>query len=119
MFNLFRGLIALAIGALIVLPVVGEETKAPKPPAKVVFQAKTGNVTYDHKKHLEREKGKCETCHPKLFPQSKAPINFKAAMHKTAEAAKSSCAACHHEKGAAFGTKGNCANGKCHVKGKA
>lgn len=119
MINFFRSLIALAIGALIVLPLVGEEKKAPKPPETVVFQAKTGNVTYNHKKHVEREKGKCETCHTKLFQQSKAPINFKAAMHKTAEAAKTACAACHREKGPAFGTKGNCANGKCHVKGKA
>ena len=27
-------------------------------------------------------------CHDKLFPQSAAPINFKAGIHKTAEAAK-------------------------------
>ena len=119
MLNLFRSLIALAVGAMIVLPLVGQEKKALKPPEKVVFQAKTGNVTYDHKKHLEREKGKCETCHPKHFPQSQAPINFKSAMHKTADAAKSACAACHYEKGPAFATKANCANGKCHVKGKA
>lgn len=89
----------------------------PKAPDKTVFKAKTGDVTYDHKKHADREKGKCETCHPKLFPQSKAPINFKAALHKTAEAAKSSCAACHVAGGTAFVTKGNC--NKCHVKAAA
>jgi hypothetical protein len=36
-------------------------------------------------------------------------------MHKTAEASKTSCAACHVEGGSAFAVKGNCA--KCHVKG--
>jgi c(7)-type cytochrome triheme protein len=89
----------------------------PKAPDKIVFKAKTGDVTYDHKKHTDREKDNCASCHPKLFPQSKAPINFKAAMHKTAEAAKSSCASCHVEKGTAFASKGNCT--KCHVKAKA
>jgi len=86
----------------------------PKAPDKMVFKAKTGDVTYDHKKHSDREKGKCETCHPKVFPQSKAPLNFKAAMHKTAETAKSSCATCHVAGGTAFASKGNCT--KCHVK---
>ena len=88
-----------------------------KGPDKIVFKAKTGDVTYDHKKHVDREKNDCAVCHPKVFPQSKAPINFKAAMHKTAEAAKSSCATCHFEKGSAFASKGNCA--KCHVKAAA
>ena len=116
---ILRSILSLTAGALLVLPVVGDEKKAPKPPEKVVFAAKTGEVTFDHKKHLEREKGKCETCHTKLFPQSKAPINFKTGMHKAADAAKTQCAACHFEKGPAFATKGNCANSKCHVKGKA
>ena len=54
-------------------------------------------------------------CHDKLFKQdAKAPLNFKAAIHKTAEAEKTSCGACHHPGGTAFETKGNCA--KCHVK---
>ena len=38
-------------------------------------------------------------------------------MHKTAEAGKTSCGACHVAGGAAFATAGNCANSKCHVKG--
>lgn len=92
----------------------------PKPPAKVTFKAKTGDVTFDHAKHAQRENAKCETCHPKLFQQdAKAPINFKAGMHKPAEAAHTSCGACHYAGGKAFSTAGNCANGKCHVKGGA
>jgi c(7)-type cytochrome triheme protein len=86
-----------------------------KPPAKLTFASKMGNVTFDHAKHVQRAGGKCDTCHTKLFPQSNAPLNFKANMHKTAEASKTSCAACHVEGGSAFAVKGNCA--KCHVKG--
>jgi c(7)-type cytochrome triheme protein len=86
-----------------------------KPPAKLVLKAKTGNVTYDHAAHAKRAKNDCKVCHDKLWPQSAAaPLNFKAAMHKTAEANKTSCGACHHAGGTAFETKGNCT--KCHVK---
>jgi hypothetical protein len=91
---------------------------ADKPPEKLVFATKMGNVTYDHAKHLERAKNDCTVCHPKLFQQSaKAPLNFKAGMHKTAEASKTSCAFCHVAGGASFATTGNCTNNKCHVKG--
>ena len=91
-----------------------DKAKQVKPPTKEVFTSKMGDVTFDHAKHLMRADGKCETCHTKLFPQSKAPINFKANMHKTAEAAKTACAGCHVEGGAAFAVAGNCA--KCHMK---
>lgn len=84
-------------------------------PDKLTFTAKNGNVAFEHKKHTDRVKGKCESCHPKPFARSKAPLDFKAAMHKTAEAKKSSCATCHVEGGMAFASKGSCA--KCHVKG--
>ena len=95
------------------LLVTAQETV--KQPEKLVFKAATGNVTFDHAKHSEREKGKCKTCHPALFPQdAKAPLKFKAGMHKPAEASKSSCAHCHLAGGNAFETKGNCT--KCHVK---
>lgn len=87
-----------------------------KAPGKLVFQAKMGNVTYDHAKHLERAKGDCKVCHVKLWPQdAKAPLNFKAGMHKIAEKGKTSCATCHVAGGSSFVTTGNCA--KCHVKG--
>lgn len=87
-----------------------------KPPEKLVFQTKMGNVTFDHAAHIKRANGDCKTCHDKLFQQSSsAPLNFKANMHKTAEDSKTSCGACHVAGGAAFEVKGNCA--KCHVKG--
>ena len=94
---------------------VAAEKQPPK--EKIVFTAKTGNVSFDHATHVKAEKGKCDTCHPKLFPQSRAPINFKAGMHKPAEAAKTSCGACHYPGGPSFETKGNC--NKCHVKAAA
>ena len=68
-----------------------------KAPTKLVFAAKNGNVTYDHTAHAKREKNECKTCHPAQWPQdAKAPLNWKAAMHKTAETAKTSCGSCHH-----------------------
>ena len=87
-----------------------------KPPTKLVFAAKNGNVTFDHTAHAKRVKNDCKTCHPANWPQdAKAPLNFKTAMHKPAEAAKISCGACHHPGGTAFETKApNCT--KCHVK---
>jgi c(7)-type cytochrome triheme protein len=87
---------------------------AQKPPEKITFQSKMGNVTFDHAAHIKRANNDCKTCHDKLFPQSQAPLNFKAGMHKPAEAAKTSCGGCHAPGGAAFAATGNCA--KCHVK---
>jgi len=84
-------------------------------PDIIVFKAKMGDVSYTHKKHVDHAKGDCKTCHDKLFPQSKAPLKYKDAMHRKAEAAKSSCAACHVAGGTAFASKGNCQ--KCHQKG--
>ena len=87
-----------------------------KAPITLVFAAKNGNVTYDHTAHAKRQKNDCKTCHPAQWPQdAKAPLNWKASMHKTAETAKTSCGFCHHPGGAAFETKApNCT--KCHVK---
>ncbi len=87
-----------------------------KPPDKLVFKSALGNVTFDHAKHVEREKTDCKVCHDKLFQQeSTAPLNFKTNMHKDAEAKKASCAACHVTGGKSFESKANCQ--KCHVKG--
>lgn len=86
-----------------------------KAPQKLTFTAKNGNVTFNHAAHVEAAKGDCKACHDSLFPQSAtAPLNFKPAMHKTAETAKTSCGHCHTAGGTAFESKGNC--GKCHVK---
>lgn len=92
---------------------IAQEKKAP---AKLTFQTKFGNVSFDHAAHIKREKNDCKVCHDKLWPQSaKAPLNFKGgAMHKVAEAGKTSCATCHVAGGRSFVVKGNC--NKCHVK---
>jgi c(7)-type cytochrome triheme protein len=86
-----------------------------KAPDKLTFNAKNGNVTFDHAAHVKAAKNDCKTCHDKLFKEdNSAPLNFKPAMHKTAEAEKTSCGACHNAGGPSFESKGNC--GKCHVK---
>ena len=41
-----------------------------KPPEKLVFQYKGGEAVFTHAAHIDREKGECATCHPKLWPQS-------------------------------------------------
>jgi c(7)-type cytochrome triheme protein len=97
---------------------LGALAQPKKPPTKLVFQAKPGNVTYDHTAHLKRANGNCTVCHERLWPQSaQAPLNFKAGMHRPAEANQTSCGACHHAGGTAFETKGNC--NRCHVRAAA
>lgn len=87
-----------------------------KPPEKLTFKTKQGDVVFDHAKHLKAAKNECKTCHDKLWPQSAtAPLNFKAALHKTAEAKHTSCGSCHYPGGGSFESKGNC--NKCHQKG--
>ena len=89
------------------------------PPAKLVFQAKPGNVTFDHMAHAKREKNNCTVCHTALFAQdAKAALAFKP-PHKNAEDKKTSCGSCHRAGGSAFETKANCTNGKCHVRAAA
>jgi c(7)-type cytochrome triheme protein len=97
----------------VLLPIAAQEKK---PQEKLVFKSAMGNVTFEHAKHAEREKGDCKVCHDKLFQQNAtAPLNYKANMHKTAEAAKTACAACHVAGGKSFESKApNCQ--KCHVK---
>ena len=103
-------LLTLCLGLLATLALAADKT----PPEELVFESKMGNVTFQHAGHVAREGENCEACHDKLFPQSREPINFKTGMHKPAEEAKTSCAACHHEGGKSFASKGNCKN--CHVK---
>jgi c(7)-type cytochrome triheme protein len=105
----------LSLLLLVIALSFGFEALAQKPPEKVVFQAKMGNVTFDHAAHVKRANANCKTCHESLFKQSSTePINFKANLHKTAETGKTSCGFCHNPGGPSFETKGNCA--KCHVK---
>ena len=110
-------LLALLDGLFVVFLVLGALTfgiakGADKPPEKLVFESKTGAVTFDHAKHVERND--CAACHDKLFRQSRGPLNYKAGLHKPAEAKKQSCGGCHVAGGAAFASKGNC--NTCHQK---
>jgi c(7)-type cytochrome triheme protein len=85
-------------------------------PEKLVFEAKSGSVAFDHATHAKREKGDCKVCHPRLFAEdSKAPLAFKP-PHKREEDKKGACGFCHRPGGVAFETKSNCTNGKCHTK---
>lgn len=93
-----------------------QEKTAPAKPN--VFETKQGKVTFSHTSHVKAAKGDCKVCHDKLFPQdAKAPLNFKAGLHKPAEQKGTSCGACHKAGGTSFETKGNCV--KCHVKAAA
>jgi c(7)-type cytochrome triheme protein len=78
-----------------------------KPPEKLVFQSKGGDAIFTHATHIDREKGECATCHPKLWPQS------------AQEPLKSSdgCRTCHKAGGRAFEMKGNCV--QCHPNASA
>jgi len=89
-------------------------TGALTPPDTILFEASNGNVTFDHKKHYERVGGNCSVCHPKVFQQSRAPLNYKKASHRAAEASLTSCADCHAVGGTSFAADSNCL--KCHVK---
>jgi len=110
-----KALVVLAALAIVAAAgsLFAEEKEAP---AKLVFEAKPGTVTFDHAKHVEAAKGDCKTCHPGLFEQEKGDLGYKEGMHKKAEAAKASCGACHRPEGTAFESKGNC--NKCHEKKK-
>jgi c(7)-type cytochrome triheme protein len=86
-------------------------TNAP-PPDTMVFENKYGNVTFNHKMHYERVKGECTVCHTKIFPQSRAPINYGKALHRAAEAEGTACAFCHRVGGTSFAADSHCV--KCH-----
>jgi len=87
-----------------------------KPPSTLVLQAKNGPVTFSHPAHLKREKNDCSVCHPAIWPQdTKAPLNYRVNLHRTAETEKTSCGTCHRPGGKAFESRGNCTT-KCHVK---
>jgi c(7)-type cytochrome triheme protein len=87
--------------ALVWSATVAAEDK--KPPDKLVFPSKSGQITFDHSAHLTRRNGHCAPCHDKLWPKT------------TAEPLKSSdgCRTCHQAGGVAFEMKGNCK--RCHA----
>ncbi len=84
------------------------------PPDTILIQSPYGNVTFTHKKHYERVNSDCSTCHPKVFQQSLAPLNYKKALHRSAEASMTSCAFCHSIGNSAFAADSNCT--KCHAQ---
>jgi c(7)-type cytochrome triheme protein len=82
------------------------------PPETIVFDNKYGQATFTHKLHYERVNGDCSTCHTKIFPQSRAPIQYGKALHRVAEAEGTACAACHRVGGTSFAADSHCV--KCH-----
>src|SRR5271168_2143308 len=60
------------------------------PPDTILIASPYGNVTFTHAKHYGRLNGDCSQCHPKVFPQSRAPLNYKKALHRAAEASMTS-----------------------------
>ena len=107
-----------AILPLLIAVALSTSAQEKKAPDKLIFKAKNGEVVFNHAQHVKAAKGDCKVCHDKLWPQSStAPLNYKAAMHKTAEAKHTSCGFCHHPKGGSFQSQGNC--NRCHTKAKA
>lgn len=100
---------AMRIALFAMLALVGSvpfAAKDPKPPDKIVFPAKAGDVPFDHKAHIAREKKNCAACHDRLFPMStKEPL-----------ATAAGCRTCHKPEGRAFDAK-QCK--KCHPDGTA
>ena len=83
------------------------------PPDTILIESPYGNVTFTHAKHFGRVNGDCSVCHPKVFSQSRAPLNYKKALHRAAEASMTSCAHCHAVGGTTFAADSNCT--KCHA----
>jgi c(7)-type cytochrome triheme protein len=83
------------------------------PPDTILIESPYGNVTFTHAKHYGRVNGDCSVCHPNVFPQSRAPLNYKKALHRAAEASMTSCAHCHAVGGTTFAADSNCT--KCHA----
>lgn len=96
------------------VPAEAQPASVGAPPDTILFEASNGNVTFEHKKHYERLGGDCSVCHPKVFPQSRAPLNYKKASHRASEASLTSCAHCHAVGASSFAADSNCL--KCHVK---
>jgi c(7)-type cytochrome triheme protein len=107
------------LGYALLLTMLGLTTllaQTKTPPAKLVFPAKNGNITFDHASHAKLAKNDCKVCHPAPFADAKAPLAFKF-PHTTAEAKKLSCGSCHRAEGTAFASRANCK--KCHATGVA
>lgn len=77
---------------------------AAEPPAVITLPAKPGEVTFKHKEHQDRLKGKCETCHATAqggkiegFGKEKAHA-LCITCHKTEAKGPAKCKECHIKK---------------------
>ena len=108
-------LIITAMGALLFLGTLYADDVEP-PTEGLVYEAKTGNVTFEHTLHLEKVDNDCTVCHESLFQQEQGNLGtFGKSMHKNAIKDNSGCASCHNPDGESFPMKKNCK--KCHIKG--
>jgi len=82
-------------------------------PKVIEFEAAAGSVSFDHGLHNDMVGGDCVSCHNGLFSMSRAPLGYGPGLHKTAEQNGASCAGCHAQDGAAFGSEGSCE--RCHA----
>lgn len=90
-------MIAFAAAALLALL----PADLPRPPERVFFQSKVGDVTFDHAFHLD-QRGGCRACHGQ-GPVGKIAVGGKAQGHKL-------CIGCHEAQG---GPQTTCA--ACHA----
>ncbi len=86
-------------------------------PSSPAIDTRLGPARFDHDKHIELSDNNCQACHNKIFPLAKGLLGYKDNLHKTAEAASTSCGACHRPGGEAFGSENNCL--KCHTDASA
>jgi c(7)-type cytochrome triheme protein len=106
----------VALGALLVFGTMYAQSDTP-PTEPLVYEAKTGNVSFDHTKHLAKLENDCTVCHDSLFQQEQSDLgDFGKGMHKAAIKDSTACANCHKKDGSSFdmGAK-NCKT--CHIKG--
>jgi c(7)-type cytochrome triheme protein len=85
---------------------------SPGLPGGLQFSSSLGPANFDHAEHIKLAKGDCTSCHNRLFPMSKADLQYRNGLHRPAEAARSSCAGCHVAGGTAFASANNCQ--RCH-----
>ena len=64
-YHFMRTMIASLLGAALLCCVTAAGA-GKKPPAKLVFGSKAGEIAFDHAAHAKREKGNCKRCHDKL-----------------------------------------------------
>ena len=82
-------------------------------PGRREYATSLGTATFDHARHGDRDGTTCASCHNRLFPMSAVELDYGDDLHRSAEAARTSCAGCHFPGGTTFASAGNCA--QCHV----